>query len=209
MIKLLTFILFLTALPASAQDFSIDTIPDAVFARMKGKSYKGGCPLPKSELRYLRIKHYDANGQIKGGEIICNRLIANELIAIFKELFHRHYPIERVQLIDDYEADDEQSMRANNTSCFNYRPIAGSTKLSAHARGMAIDINPLYNPCVRKRSDGSVKIEPATGRKYANRSQRFKYKIDTDDLCFKLFRKYGFTWGGTWKSVKDYQHFEK
>ena len=114
-----------------------------------------------------------------------------------------------MQLIDDYDADDERSMRANNTSCFNYRPSAGSKKLSKHSRGLAIDINPLYNPCVRRLANGSTSVQPATAGKYTNRSKKQRYMIDKNDLCYRLFVKHGFTWGGSWRSLKDYQHFER
>ena len=33
--------------------------------------------------------------------------------------------------------------------------------------------------------------------------------IDRNDLCYRLFVKHGFTWGGSWRSLKDYQHFER
>ena len=194
---------------ASAQTFTVDTISDAVFQRMKGKSYKDDCTVSRSELRYLRLSHYDGAGKERVGELVCNKVIANDLKEIFQELYRQKYPIERIQLIDDYDGDDERSMQANNTSCFNFRAIAGSTKLSKHSQGMAIDINPLYNPYVRQRKDGRTVVQPATGRKYANRSKRWPYMIVKDDLCYRLFTKHGFKWGGSWRTMKDYQHFER
>lgn len=193
--------------PADA--FSIQEIDDRIFARIKGKSYKNDCTVPLSELRYLTIPHYDIDGNIKMGELICNVGIANDLIEIFQTLFDAKYPIERMVLIDEYGADDRTSMRANNTSSFNYRVVAGSTKLSNHARGLAIDVNPLYNPYVKKQKDGSLYVSPKEGTKYANRKADFPYKIDENDLLYKEFIKHGFTWGGAWKTMQDYQHFEK
>ena len=99
-------------------------------------------------------------------------------------------------------------MRDNNSSCFCYRNIAGSTNLSKHARGLAIDINTLYNPYFKVRDDGSLFIQPATAGAYCERTLDFPYKIDHDDLCFKLFTEAGFEWGGDWVTRKDYQHFE-
>ena len=99
-------------------------------------------------------------------------------------------------------------MAANNTTCFNYRTVAGSSKLSAHSLGKAVDINPLYNPCVKTRH-GHTTIQPARGKAYTDRNRKFNYKIDRQDLCYRLFRQHGFTWGGDWRSLKDYQHFEK
>jgi len=184
-------------------------IPDSVFQRMKGYSYPEGCTVRRSELRYLQLSHYDLAGRKHVGELICNVKIANDLIEIFRQLYEIRYPIERMRLIDDFKADDEASMRANNTSGFCYRRVKGHAKLSAHARGMAVDLNTLYNPCYRKLKNGKEVIQPSNARKYCDRKQNFPYKITTSDPAYKLFRKYGFKWGGSWKSVKDYQHFEK
>ena len=207
--RFITFLLWFTVLTANAQTFTIDTISDAVFQRMQGKSYKENCTVPRSELRYLRLSHYTVDGKKMVGELVCNKLIANDLKEIFQELYKHHYPIERMQLIDDYDADDERSMQVNNTSCFNFRAIAGTKKLSKHSLGMAIDINPLYNPCVKVNKDGSTSIQPKTGRRYANRQRQWPYKIDKNDLCYRLFVSHGFQWGGSWRSVKDYQQFER
>ena len=189
--------------------FTAEPISDSIFKRMQGKSYKNNCTIPLKELRYIQVLHYDSDGKLKSGEIVCHKDIAADLIDIFHELYKAHYPIECVQLIDDYNANDEQSMLHNNTSCFNYRHVAGTKSLSLHSQGKAIDINPLYNPYVKRLRNGTMSISPKTGRVYANRSKTFKYKIDHNDLAYKLFKKHGFTWGGDWKSLKDYQHFEK
>ena len=207
--RIVIILLCLTAMTANAQTFAIDTISDAVFQRMLGKSYKYDCTVKREDLRYLHIIHYDGEGKEVQGELVCNKLIANDLIEIFKELHKQKYPIERMRLIDDYDGDDERSMQANNTSCFNFRAIAGSKKLSKHSQGLAIDINPLYNPCVTRKKDGTLLVEPSTGKPYADRNAQNPYKITKGDLCYKLFIKHGFSWGGEWKSKKDYQHFEK
>ena len=161
------------------------------------------------ELDTLHVQHVDFQGATQQGIIICNKQISNDLRDIFAKLYEAKYPIERIRPISEYGNDDERSMRANNTSCYCYRPIAGSKKLSNHALGRAIDINPLYNPCVRRKKDGTLIVEPQTGMPYVDRSRHFKYKITPSDLCYRLFRQHGFRWGGSWRSLKDYQHFEK
>ena len=102
-------------------------------------------------------------------------------------------------------------MLDNNTSCFNYRIVDGTDHLSKHALGCAIDINPFYNPYVvfGKGENNETYISPAGSEIYADRSQDFPYKIDENDLCYRLFKEHGFTWGGSWNSCKDYQHFQK
>lgn len=190
--------------------FAADTIDERTFKLMQGKSYKTGCAIPLADLRYLRLLHYTADGSIKTGEIVCHKDIAEDLLYIFRQLFDARYPIERMVLIDRYEADDIRSMTANNTSCFNYRAVAGSRTLSNHSRGKAIDINPLYNPCVKWRN-GKQSVSPPSGKPHSTRGgkQTPYRKIDHEDLCYKLFRSRGFRWGGDWRTLKDYQHFEK
>lgn len=192
------------------QCFTASLIPDSIFSRMQGKSYKSNCTIPRSDLRYLTIPHHDGHGNIRMGEIVCNQLIADDLIDIFRKAFIVGYPIERMMLIDNYDADDRKSMTANNTSCFNFRVVAGSKKLSNHAKGLAIDINPLYNPYVKRRTGKPLYVSPPNGKAYADRNADYPYKIDpATDTIYRLFIEHGFRWGGVWRSAQDYQHFEK
>ena len=140
--------------------------------------------------------------------MICNRQIASTVVDIMRKLYDAGYNIQRMVLPDVYDADDEAQMRDNNSSCFCYRAISGTTKLSKHARGLAVDINTLYNPYYKDREDGTRYVQPATAVDYCNRDWDFAYKIDHNDLCFKLFTEAGFEWGGDWTSCKDFQHFE-
>lgn len=200
----------LALLTARAQDdgFSIDTISDAVFLRMQGRSFPANCTTLRSDLRYLRVLHRNAEDSVLHGELVCNKVIAEDLLDIFRQLYEAHYPIEHIRLIDDYEADDELSMRDNNSSSFCFRVVSGTTKLSKHARGMAVDINTRYNPYVRTRN-GRYLVSPDNSRPYVDRTKSFPYKIEEGDLCYRLFIEHGFTWGGHWQTMKDYQHFEK
>lgn len=193
----------------SEQDeFYVSEIPDDVFERMQGKSYKADCRVPREELRYVHILHTGFDGETKEGELVVNRAIADDVLDIFEKLYEASYPIEKVRLVDEYDADDEASMSDNNSSSFNYRCISHTNKISKHGLGMAVDINTLYNPYV-KTVDGELTIEPAGAGDYVDRNADFPYKIDHDDLCYQLFTEHGFTWGGDWTSCKDYQHFEK
>lgn len=192
--------------------FRVEEISDAIFQRMWLKSWKKNCTLKRSDLRYLRVLHRNATGQAQVGEMVVNRIIAEKVLKIFRQLYESGYRIEGMVLIDDYGADDEMSMRANNTSCFNFRFMTNSKKrVSKHGLGLAIDINSRYNPYVKRKSDGGYSVQPTTGRPYAfNRDKRtdIPYKIDRNDLAYKLFKAAGFSWGGEWRRVKDYQHFE-
>ncbi len=200
----------LSLLTTRAQDcdFSIDTISDAVFLRMQGRSFPANCTTPRSDLRYLRVLHRNAEDSVLHGELVCNKAIAEDLLDIFRKLYEAHYPIEHIRLIDYYEADDELSMRDNNSSSFCFRVVSGTTKLSKHARGLAVDINTRYNPYVRTRN-GRRQVSPDNSLPYVDRTKSFPYKIEEGDLCYRLFIEHGFIWGGHWQTMKDYQHFEK
>ncbi len=188
--------------------FTSQPIPDRVWERMQGKTYKPNPHIGREDLRYVRALHWDYDNKIHTGEMVCNKIIADRLVIILRTLYENHYPIQRMVLPDEYDADDERQMRANNSSCFCYRVVAGSKTLSLHASGLAVDINTLYNPYVRRKADGSLYVQPSTGRPYCNRSKNFRYKITRNDLLCRLFLENGFTWGGDWRTHKDYQHFE-
>lgn len=191
-----------------ADDFYISEIPDDIFAKMQGKSYKEDCTVPREDLRYVHVRHMGFDGEAKDGELVVNKAIADDVLAIFEELYKADYPIEKVRLVDEYDADDEASMSDNNSSAFNFRFISHTTRISRHGLGMAVDINTRYNPYV-KTVDGKLSIEPANGADYVDRSKDFPHKIDHEDLCYKLFKEHGFIWGGDWTHSKDYQHFER
>lgn len=205
------------------QTFYHTEITEEIKARITGVSYPyvpdvpdtsvasdadGPLLISYEDLAYVHVLYYDFDGQAQEGELVCNQAIAQDLTEIFMELYDNRYPIEKICLIEEYGGDDEASMADNNTSCFNYRTVPGSSNISKHAYGLAIDINPLYNPYVRTRG-GKTLVSPENGADYADRSADFPYKIDREDLCYQLFIQHGFSWGGAWKSSKDYQHFEK
>ena len=209
--------------------FYYEPLSDELIARITGISYpvteaakddlsiKAVNIAPSSEdiqvdyddLCYMSVLHYNLRGVERTGELICNKAIAQDLVEIFYELYRNEYQIEQIRLIDEYNGDDTLSMQDNNTSCFNYRVVDGTSNLSKHAYGLAIDINPFFNPYVVFKTDGPTYISPRGSETYADRSKDFAYKIDENDLCYKLFTERGFTWGGNWNSCKDYQHFQK
>ena len=194
--------------------FYYEPVSDNLRRYITGVSYPSAAENAEPEitvedLRYVHILHYDFDGNPAEGELICNQYIARDLVEIFYELYRNEYQLERVLLIDEYDGDDDASMDENNTSCFNYRVVEGTETLSKHAFGLAIDVNPFYNPYITYNKDGSRNIFPADAEEYADRSAAFPYKIDENDLCYKLFTEHGFIWGGNWNNSKDYQHFQK
>ena len=188
--------------------FYASEIPAEVFRRMNGVSYVENDDIALADLRYLRMLYVGFDGEPHVGEMVANVQIADTLLEIFRTLYDNGYQIEKMRLIDDYGGDDDASCLDNNTSCFNYRVVEGSTRLSRHAYGMAIDINPVYNPYVTYEN-GVEHISPEGSEPYADRSADFPHKIGGEGkLCLELFEEQGFTWGGNWRTLKDYQHFQ-
>lgn len=188
--------------------FFYQPITDDIKERIYGLSYKTDCTIPYEDLRYISVKYYDFDNQVQTGEIICNKAIAQDLVEIFYELYCNEYQIDKIRLVDEYQADDDLSCADNNTSCFNFRTVDGTATLSKHAQGLAIDINPFQNPYVTY-PNGKERISPAGSEPYADRSSGLPHIITENDLCYRLFTAHGFTWGGHWKTLKDYQHFQK
>lgn len=199
--------------------FVQEPVPDDVFARMEGHSFKDDGKIARDTLRYLRILHRDADGNKFEGEMVTNASISDDVLRIFRELYDADFHIERMRLVDDYytakaasaydevsNEADTASMADNNTSCFNYRLITGASTVSNHATGTAVDVNTLYNPYVMLYKH---EVLPANGKQYVDRSIVTPYTISDDGTCVSIFKKYGFSWGGDWSNVKDYQHFER
>ena len=190
------------------EGFSKEPLTEDIRQRINGVSYHENDNITYDDLSFLRVRYKDFDGNDRDGELICNVKIADDLLEIFSDLYENGYEIEKIRLVDEYGADDDLSCADDNTSCFNYRVVAGTDRLSKHALGLAVDVNPFYNPYITY-PDNREKISPPGSEEYADRSVIKEHMIDKNDLCYKLFTEHGFKWGGNWKSIKDYQHFEK
>lgn len=187
-------------------EFRMIPLDDSVKKRITGNSYPAYVQgdIAYEDLRHVTVWHIDFLGQEQKGEFIVNKAIAEDVCAIFYNLYQSAYPIEKIRLAESYGCDDEASMADNNTSAFHYRLVVGMEELSKHSFGLAIDVNPLYNPYIK---DGVVM--PANALEYVDREKEFPYKIDEYDLCYQLFKEHSFAWGGDWADRPDYQHFYK
>lgn len=184
--------------------FIKEPLTQEIVDRIYGVSWREDAPVKLEDLSYITVTHWGFDQQQHRGELIVHKEVGDEILEIFQELYEGKYPIEKMKLIDEYNADDNLSMEDNNTSAFCFRVIEGSQKISNHGYGVAIDINPIQNPYVKGN-----RIVPLAGKDYVNREDVRKGMIIKGDLCYRAFTSRGWTWGGDWKSLKDYQHFEK
>ncbi|TCL45304.1 M15 family metallopeptidase [Harryflintia acetispora] len=196
-----------SAAPAQVEAvFQSEPIPQAVRQKMIGVSWVENEHVGLDDLSLCTLTYHGFDGDTHTGQMVVNAAVADDVTAIFKELYEAEYPIEKICLIDDYGASDEASMADNNSSAFCYRVIDGTQYISNHALGLAVDINPLQNPYVRGDN-----VQPEAGRDYLDRDNVRPGMIVPGDACYNAFLSRGWTWGGEWTSPSptDYQHFEK
>lgn len=182
-------------------------IPHKIAELMVGRSWQPECPVPLEDLRYLTLSYWGYDDHAHEGHLIVHAAIAQEIIDIFAELFDHKFPIERMEIIDYYDADDERSMEVNNSSAFCFRANTTTPGVySKHSYGIAIDINPLINPYIK-----GTRVLPKNAHPYVDRTNTYKGMITEapDNICYQAFIKRGYEWGGHWPDRKDYQHFCK
>jgi hypothetical protein len=187
---------------SAAFQSSVSRLPLHVRERVIGSSWHPGCPVPIRKLRLVRVSIHKFDGSKRQARLIVHRVEAHNIVRVLHKLWRADYPIRRLRLIDAYGADDDRSMRHDNTSAFNCRYVAGTSNWSMHAYGKAIDLNPVENPYV----SGSH-VSPAKGAKYADRCCH-RAIVHPGDKVIRAFASVGWGWGGSWTgTTKDYQHF--
>ncbi|MBY3198223.1 M15 family metallopeptidase [Rhizobium laguerreae] len=184
-------------------------IPDAIWQVMQGRSWHADLPCPaRDKLVLLTVPYIDFDSKPKSGQLIVAKEHADAVAKVFDQIFaDGTFRIERMELIDKFDGDDDASMAANNTSAFNCRYVGGTTTLSAHALGIAIDINPVPNPFVK-----GTRTFPSAGKAYDEPNERKPHIVGIllkDDTVVSAFKAQGWKWGGDWSSSKDYQHFSQ
>jgi|HubBroStandDraft_6_1064221.scaffolds.fasta_scaffold80343_2 hypothetical protein len=167
---------------------------------------KPGAPVGCERLREVKFGYFGFDGQTHvDGEVVVLDAVAGHVLQIFETLRRRQFPIAKARSMDLYNGDDEASMSDNNTSAFNDRAIAGGGRISIHAFGLAIDINPIQNPYVR-RTDRVLSFSPKAGIAYVDRTN---LRPGMAEAIIDVFSDHGFNiWGGDWHNPKDYQHFQ-
>lgn len=207
------------------------TLPPEVSTRMQEKGvWRPECPVPLQELAYLVTSFWGFDGARHYGELVVHQALAAFFMDALQHGYNGRFPIERMELIDAFDADDFRSMAANNSSAFNCREVPGRAGVfSRHSHGAALDINPLQNPYLMleeagrekaARVDGGVaalefclgnpavcRVLPAASAPYLARGERLPGMLQPGDPLLAAFKERGFTWGGSWR-FPDYQHIE-
>jgi hypothetical protein len=153
-----------------------------------------------NQLELIDVEYFSFDNKLHRGQLVVNKSVKNDIITIFDFIKNEKFPIEKCIPIVKYNWSDDASIDDNNTSAFCYRKVARTNKMSNHAYGKAIDINPMQNPYVF--SNGTTQRKNKYNPKVAG-------TLTKDSPITKLFIKLGWKWGGNYKSIKDWQHFDK
>ncbi|MGA7720942.1 MAG: M15 family metallopeptidase [Ignavibacteriaceae bacterium] len=154
----------------------------------------------QKNLTIVTVNYYSFDNKLHKGQVVIRKELGKDIINIFKEIENSHFPVNKVIPIIKYNWSDIASMEDNNSSAFNYRTVKNTKLISSHAKGIAIDINPLLNPQLKHgiASPPAIVYDPSRPGTLTAKS-----------VVVKAFLKRGWQWGGYWQTTKDYQHFEK
>lgn len=159
-----------------------------------------------ARLCLLDVPHLGFDGAERVGQLVVDAALAGELRAIFERVLGIGFPIERIMPISAYGWDDDASMADNNSSCFNYRLIAGTDVMSVHSEGRAVDINPRLNPY---GATAATWLPP--GSRYdlgAAGTIGPEARHPAGREILRVFADAGWTWLGD-DAIHDRHHFQK
>ncbi len=190
--------------PPSGQRFvsSIGPITPALRRRM-GETYASGCPVALADLRYVQVSFRGFDGDAHTGELVVAASEAEGIASVFGALFRADFPIEQMRVLTTADVDAPATGDGNDTAAFICRPTTGQTSgFSAHAYGLALDLDPFMNPYLK----GDV-VVPERASSYLDRSRVRPGMVEPGGLVVREFARIGWSWGGDFSSLKDYQHF--
>jgi hypothetical protein len=190
----------LPALPGAGFASRVTTpAPARVLQR---STWRRGCPVDAADLSWVRLAFWGFDGRRHTGELLVNRSAAAAIVTVFRRLYATRFPIEEMRITRLDELDAPPTGDGNNTGAFACRPTTGGSSYSEHAYGLAVDVNPFQNP-YRK---GDV-VLPELASAYLERPWVRPGMITRRSPVVRAFDDIGWSWGGSWDSLKDYQHF--
>jgi hypothetical protein len=180
---------------------TVGPITSALRRRM-GESYRPGCPVSLSSLRYLTLTFRGFDHKVHTGELVVAARAAGSTTRVFRALFAQGFPLEEMRLPTTQDLTAPPTGDGNDTAAFVCRAARGQKRFSAHAYGLAIDVNPFQNPYIK----GDL-VLPELASAYRDRSWDRPGMMQAGSAAVRAFTQEGWTWGGDFRSLRDYQHF--
>jgi hypothetical protein len=175
--------------------------PRAVIAR---STWRPRCPVDAGELAWLRLTFWGFDDRRHTGELLVHQDVARDLVSVFARLYAVRFPMEELSIVTQRELDAPPTGDGNSTTAFVCRPTTGGTTYSQHAYGLAVDVNSFQNPYV----SGDL-VLPELASAYLHRARKRPGMIGANGPVVRAFASIGWEWGGSWRSLKDYQHFSQ
>ncbi len=179
----------------------VEPVTDAIRTRM-GKTWSPSCPVGLKDLRYVTLGYWGFDGRPHTGELVVNASVTDDVVTVFRRLFAARFPIEEMRLPTTADLDAPPTGDGNNTAALVCRATRGATSWSAHAYGLAIDVNPFQNPYHK----GDL-VLPELASAYLDRGWVRPGMITSGGVVVRAFHSVGWTWGGDFSSLKDFMHF--
>jgi hypothetical protein len=190
-------------LPPPVDGFAatVGAVTPEVRARM-GTTWNEGCPVGLEDLRYLTVSFVGFDDRPHTGELVVAASVADDVVEVFRQLFEARFPVEEMRLPTTADLEAPPTGDGNNTAGYVCRRARGQTRWSAHALGLSVDVNPFHNPLVKRDL-----VLPELASAYADRDDVRPGMHVPAGAAVKAFRSIGWTWGGDWRSSKDWMHF--
>jgi hypothetical protein len=182
---------------------TVSPVSPAVRKRM-GETWSPGCPVRLSQLRYITLSFRGFDGRAHTGELVVRASVARDVVRVFHRLYDASYPIEEMRLPTTADLKAPPTGDGNNTAAYVCRNTRGTSTFSAHADGIAIDVNPFMNPY----HNGTL-VLPELASAYLDRSWHRPGMILPGGVVRRAFAAVGWQWGGDFHSVTDYMHFSQ
>jgi hypothetical protein len=167
-----------------------------------GATWSPACPVRLADLRYLTVSFRGFDGRAHTGELVVHRRVADQVVSVFARLYRASFPIEEMRLVTTADLEAHPTGDGNNTAAYVCRAARKQTRWSAHAYGLAVDVDPFQNPYRR----GDL-VLPELASAYLDRGRVRPGMIRAGDVVTRAFAAIGWTWGGTWRSPVDLMHF--
>jgi len=178
-----------------------DPAPPSVIGR---STWQAGCPVAADDLSWLRLTYWGFDGARHSGEMLVNRSVSDDVVEVFGQLYAARFPVESMAITRQRDLDAPPTGDGNVTGAFACRPVRGGSQYSQHAYGLAVDLDPFQNPY----TNGDV-VLPELASAYLDRDWVRPGMITPDGPAVRAFASIGWGWGGSWSSLKDYQHFSQ
>lgn len=188
-------------LPGAGFAAKVGKVPAKVLAR---STWAPVCPVGADDLAYVQLTFWGFDGRRHTGEMLLNRAVAHDVVGVFRVLYRARFPIEEMRVTRSSELDAPPTGDGNNTGAFVCRPAVGASSYSQHAYGLAVDLDPFQNPYTK----GDL-VLPELASSYLERARLRPGMVTPDGVVVRAFASIGWTWGGTWRSLKDYQHLSR